>query len=111
MPEKKSSLEPSARLLVQLPADAKLYVDDHLMQTASERREFRTPALQRGQTYYYVLKVEIVRDGLTVSETKRVHVRAGERATANFGDMSEAIARARKERSTPPVQVAGVAGQ
>jgi uncharacterized protein (TIGR03000 family) len=98
-PEKKSSsLEPSARLVVELPGDAKLYVDDHLMQTASERREFRTPALMRGQTYYYVLKAEIVRDGEVVAETKRVLVRAGETVSANFGDMSAAIARAKKDR-------------
>jgi uncharacterized protein (TIGR03000 family) len=110
-PEKKSSsLEPSARLLVELPADAKLYVDDHLMQTTSERREFRTPALLRGQTYYYVLKAEIVRDGDVVTETKRVLVRAGETVSANFGDMSAAIAGAKKERPLT-AQVSGPAGR
>ena len=99
-PEKKSTaLEQPARLLVELPADAKLYVDDHVMRTTAGRREFRTPSLARGQTYFYILKAEIVRDGDVVTDTKRILVRAGETATASFGDMSVAISDTKKNRT------------
>jgi uncharacterized protein (TIGR03000 family) len=69
-----------------LPADAKLYVDDRLMQTTSERRAFNSPRLEAGQTYYYILRAEVVRDGQTLSDTKRVLVHAGEVVQASFRD-------------------------
>src|SRR5207244_2005528 len=46
-PEKKTRGDGPARLLVNLPTDAKLYVDDQLMKTGSERREFNTPELAK----------------------------------------------------------------
>jgi uncharacterized protein (TIGR03000 family) len=73
-----------AKLVVELPADAKLYIDDHLMKTTSARRTFSTPALEADKTYYYVLRAEIIRDGKTLSDTKRVIVRAGNEIRANF---------------------------
>jgi uncharacterized protein (TIGR03000 family) len=108
--KKESRLEQPARLLVELPTDAKLYVDDTPMRTSKDRREFRTPPLQVGQTYYYILKAEIVRDGETITETKRVLVKAGDQVQANFGDMSAAIAKAKKNR-TVTAQVDGTAGR
>jgi uncharacterized protein (TIGR03000 family) len=89
-PEKKSALETPARLVVELPADAKLFVDDQLMKTSSARRIFNTPALQVGQTYYYILRAEVEIDGKPVAETKRVLVRAGEEVKANFAELAAA---------------------
>jgi uncharacterized protein (TIGR03000 family) len=79
-----------ARLLVELPADAKLYIDDQLMKTTSERRTFNTPALDQGQTYYYELRAEVVRDGKPVTVTKRVTLKAGDVVQARFGEMEAA---------------------
>jgi uncharacterized protein (TIGR03000 family) len=93
--EEKSASINQARLIVELPADAKLYVDDLLMKTTSERRVFNSPRLELGQTYYYMLRAEVVRDGQTVSDTKRVLLRAGEVVQASFRD----IERARTEAS------------
>ena len=78
-----------ARLIVELPADAKLYVDDQPMQTSSSRREFKTPVLEQGQTYYYVLRAEVVRNGKAVTETKRVVVQAGDVVRAAFSQLGE----------------------
>jgi uncharacterized protein (TIGR03000 family) len=76
-------------LVVQLPADAKLYVDDQLTKTEGQaERTFSTPSLERGRDYYYILKAEVVRDGQTTSDSRRVIVRAGEEARASFGDMA-----------------------
>jgi uncharacterized protein (TIGR03000 family) len=97
--EKKTSSLDQARLIVELPADAKLYVDDRLMQTTSERRVFNSPRLEQGQTYYYVLRAEVVRDGNTQSETKRVLVHAGEVVQASFLDLG-GVATVRAEETT-----------
>jgi uncharacterized protein (TIGR03000 family) len=90
--EKKTTSLNQARLIVELPADAKLYVDDHLMQTTSERRAFSSPRLEEGQTYYYILRAEVVRDGRTLSDTKRVLVHAGEVVQASFRDLERLAA-------------------
>jgi uncharacterized protein (TIGR03000 family) len=74
-------------MVVEVPADAKLYVDDQLMKTASERRVFTTPALDPGEIYYYIVRAEVVRDGQKISRTKRVTVRAGEETRAVFAEL------------------------
>jgi uncharacterized protein (TIGR03000 family) len=77
-----------------MPADAKLYVDDQLMKTTSDRRVFSTPRLEEGQDYYYILRAEVVRDGETMSRTKRIIVRAGEETRTSFPELAgEKVAR------------------
>jgi uncharacterized protein (TIGR03000 family) len=73
-----------ARLVVELPEDARLFIDDQRMKSTSARRTFNTPVLEKGQTYYYELKVEVAREGVTHSETKKVIVRPGEEVRAAF---------------------------
>jgi uncharacterized protein (TIGR03000 family) len=99
--DKKSASLSQARLIVELPADAKLYVDDRLMQTTSERRVFNSPRLEEGQTYYYILRAEVVREGQTLSDTQRVLVRAGDVIQASFRDLQSA-ATARAQASAAP---------
>ncbi len=76
-----------ARLVVQLPEGAKLYVDDRPMTTASAKRTFRTPELQPGQTYYYIVRAELVRDGQTYNQTRQILLRAGDEVQASFPDL------------------------
>jgi uncharacterized protein (TIGR03000 family) len=98
-PKKATQLDDNkAHLVVKLPDNAKLYVDDQLLKSGPSRRSFVTPDLQPGQAYYYVLRVEIERDGKPVSQSKRVIVRAGQNIEASFVDMpQEATARAGTE--------------
>lgn len=84
--KKETSLD-RAKLVVELPSDARLFIDDHAMKTASDRRTFNTPALEPGQAYYYMVRAEVVRDGKTYRESKRVIVRAGQVAQTNFTDL------------------------
>ncbi len=79
----------SAQLIVELPANAKLFVDEQPMKTTSTRRAFRTPTLEPGQSYYYVLRAELVHDGKTVQQTKKVVVRAGEEIRATFPNLEQ----------------------
>jgi uncharacterized protein (TIGR03000 family) len=80
-----STVTPSrAKVIVQLPADAKLFVDDQPVKATQERQSFSTPQLRRGQTYFYDVRAEAIRDGKTVVETKRIIIRAGEEVTVSF---------------------------
>jgi uncharacterized protein (TIGR03000 family) len=73
-----------ARLIVELPPDALLYVDDQPTKATAERRVFQTPDLEKGQAYYYDLRIEAMRDGKPFSENRRVVVRPGEEVLADF---------------------------
>jgi uncharacterized protein (TIGR03000 family) len=92
----KESMAPNrARLIVELPADAKLYVDDRPVKASSPRRTFHTPELELGQAYYYDLRAEVVRDGKPVTETRRVIVRAGAVIRADFSALDTPVTTAK----------------
>lgn len=78
--------EASATIIVTLPAQATLKVDDYATTSTSGTRVFVTPALEAGKEFSYTLSAEIVRDGKKVTTSKQVTVRAGEetRATLEF---------------------------
>src|SRR5262249_4536033 len=59
-----------ARLIVNLPADAKLFLDDQPTTSRATERTFITPALEPGKVYTYKVRVEIGRDGQMLTETK-----------------------------------------
>ena len=92
--DKETMTPTKAKLIVELPADAKLTVDGHEMKTVSGRGVFTTPSLKKGETYYYELSVEVVREGKPVAENRRVIVRAGEEVRASFIDR-DAVSTAR----------------
>ena len=77
----------NARLIVEAPADARLYIDDRAMKTEAEVRTYQTPELDPGQTYFSDVRVELERDGKTLTASKRVLVKAGQDAHADFKDM------------------------
>ena len=78
----------AATVVVNLPADAALYVDGVKANLSSETRTFQTPGLTEGKDFYYTVKVEAVRNGETVTEEKRVVVRGGETARVTFGELT-----------------------
>ncbi len=47
-----------------------------------------TPDLEDGQEYRYVMKAEIIRDGMVQSETKTVIVKAGAEIREEFGSLN-----------------------
>ena len=78
-PEEKGAAIPApASIVVNLPAEAKLMIDDAATRSTSSVRVFSTPTLENGKEYFYTLKAEIIRDGQTVTASKKVAVRAGE---------------------------------
>jgi uncharacterized protein (TIGR03000 family) len=73
--------------MVDLPTDAKLYVFGEAKSGSAAQRTFKTPELPKleaGYGYYYDIRAEVVRDGKTYGQTRRLKVRAGETSKAKF---------------------------
>ena len=81
-----------ATIVMQVPADAKVFIDDQPMTATSTRRVYQTPILEEGETYFYDIRVEVVRAGKTLAESRRVTLTPGQRLAANFEELG----------STPP---------
>ncbi|HXG08360.1 MAG TPA: TIGR03000 domain-containing protein [Gemmataceae bacterium] len=95
MPKKDKEEKPTAApatIIVNLPADAKLMVDDTPTTSTSSTRVLVSPVLEPGRDFHYTLKGEIIRDGRPVVATQRITVRAGEetRVTLEFPEASVA---------------------
>jgi len=77
--KKKTGMAPApATLIVSLPADAKLVIDDTTTTSTSTERVFVSPTLTPGTDYNYTLKAEVVRNGKAVKVEEKVVVRAGQ---------------------------------
>ncbi len=87
---KESSAAKGAKLIVDLPADAKLFIDDRPIKTTSQHPIFATPNLENGKTYYYEVRVEVVRDGQVATDTKRVIFHAGDEVRESFANLAPA---------------------
>ena len=66
-------------------------MDGNLRNTTSGKQTFETPSLEPGKSFYYVFKAEVVREGKTRSEDKRVVVEAGKEVNVAFGDLVETV--------------------
>ncbi len=95
--EEELQAQSRARLIVEVPAEAKVYIDGNLMKTNATRRVYSTPVLQQGQTYFYDVKAEVMREGQPVTQTQRVQFRIGQIVQANFGDMATPATTARNQ--------------
>lgn len=66
-----------ARIKMDLPEDAIVYLVGQRMTLTGQQRTYRLPNLPEGKIYNYPIKVEIVRDGETVSVDYSESVSAG----------------------------------
>ena len=76
--EKESMLPAPATIVVELPADAKLLIDNEATASIGSSRVFQSPALTPGKEYHYTLKAEVVRNGKPVKAEQVVKVTAGD---------------------------------
>jgi uncharacterized protein (TIGR03000 family) len=90
VPQKTGFLAAPATIVVSLPADAKLMIDDTATKATSANRVFTSPVLEPGKDYFYTLKAEMNQDGKTVTTTKRITVRAGEETRVNL-ELTESV--------------------
>jgi uncharacterized protein (TIGR03000 family) len=78
---KTESTKPStsvAYLNVNVPADAKVYLENKLMTLTGTDRRFVTPQLPVGSPHVYSVKVEVERNGKTITKTTDAAITAGQ---------------------------------
>ncbi|GIW81103.1 MAG: hypothetical protein KatS3mg105_2910 [Gemmatales bacterium] len=89
-PKEKAGSTAPATIVVQLPADAKLYIGGDETRSTSSVRSFISPPIKRGKDYYYTLEGRLVRNGQVLSVKRDVVVRAGEESRVSL-DFAQAI--------------------
>ncbi|QDU21092.1 TIGR03000 domain-containing protein [Urbifossiella limnaea] len=99
LPKSGGAGKDGASLRFQLPPTAALFVDGNRVAGQGADRAFYTPPLQAGQRYFYDVRAEVVVNGQTVTEEKRVVVTAGADLVETFPRLLAAV--------TDPATVAG----
>jgi uncharacterized protein (TIGR03000 family) len=79
-----TSTDGIARITVELPEDAKLTVNGVACPLTTSKRVLETPRLQEGQTYYYTLEAQVVRNGETIAESRRVIFESDKNVSVDF---------------------------
>jgi uncharacterized protein (TIGR03000 family) len=79
-----------ARLIVTLPTQSKLTINNAATKSTAARRTFVSPKLAKGKSYTYTLKAEVNVDGKTTVVTKKVEVRAGKTTKVDFNEAAVA---------------------
>lgn len=82
----RANIPAPARIVVSLPADARLMIEDEPTSSTTGDRTFVSPPLQPGKPYFYSLKAELDRNGKKETVSQNVEVRAGQesRVTLQF---------------------------
>ena len=60
-----------AKVIFDMPEGANLFVEEQPIKGTAASRSYTTPSLVPGQTYFYTVRVETVRDGKPLSETRQ----------------------------------------
>jgi uncharacterized protein (TIGR03000 family) len=81
-----------AVLTVRVPADAKVFVNGKATKSTGTVRSYVSRNLDPGLQYTYDVRVEFIRDGQTVEESKTVQLTAGRNAELAFNGPSTAAA-------------------
>jgi uncharacterized protein (TIGR03000 family) len=86
MPQSYDSVTPPnmATVVVNLPADARLFVDNMPITLTGPVRVFRTPPLQPAMSYTYSLRIELDRGGRTHTDSRTVELQPGKTANVSF---------------------------
>jgi len=67
----------TAYLRVSVPADARVFVNDRPTTSTGTERQYVSHNLEAGMRYEYTVRVEVVRDGKPLSDTRKVQLTAG----------------------------------
>jgi uncharacterized protein (TIGR03000 family) len=73
-----------AYLNLSVPANARVYLQNQPMTLTGTARRFVTPELEDGKQHSYTVRVEVARDGKTLSKTTRTAIKAGQEVVINF---------------------------
>lgn len=87
-------------LNVNVPAEAKVFVNGAATTSTGTQRQYISRGLNAGNRYAYEVKVEMIRDGQTVTENKSVTLGPGEQVNLAFNfDSKEAPVAAEKAKT------------
>jgi len=86
-----------AIIVAQVPEGSRLYVDNYLTKQEAATRSFITPPLAFGWEYTYQFKIEVVRDGKPVWETRQVTVQAGMQTDVDLSDLAGPVTESRAQ--------------
>lgn len=75
-----------ATVVVRLPADAKLFAEEKLLNLTSSERSFVTPPLPAGREFHYTFRVEYLRDGEKIARSKQIGVKSGSSVVVDFAE-------------------------
>jgi uncharacterized protein (TIGR03000 family) len=86
-------------LILHVPADAKVYLSGNETQSAGVVREFTTTKLDSGDQWAdYTVRVEVERNGLTLTRDERVSLRGGESRDLSVDFDAPQVARAETDQ-------------
>ena len=92
-----------ATLVVSVPSDAKVYVNDRETTSVGASRKYVSKNLDSGLRYRYEIRAVAMVDGQEREETRVVNLRAGQSVNVSF-DMDEAPAVAEQDQADDKVQ-------
>ena len=95
--KEQESFVDSIALHVNVPDDAKVTINDRETEIEGGERAFVANGLVKNESYEFVVRAEVERDGVMSAETKRVVMRGGDVSTLDF-DFSPAKLAAEKTR-------------
>lgn len=73
-----------AQLVLNVPNDAIVYLSNQRMTLEGAVREFTVPGLKAGMEYRYPVRVDLVRDGKTLTASADQQIQAGQRLNLVF---------------------------
>ncbi len=73
-----------AHLMLLVPENAEVFIDDQPTAETGTEREFFTPVLVHGKVYTYSVRVRYRKDGRITADTRPIKVRADDRWAVDF---------------------------
>ena len=74
-------------IIVNLPSDATLYVNELESKPGSNVRSFISPDLEKGKAYFYTLRVELKRNDRVLTETQKITFQPGNEVVVSFNHL------------------------
>lgn len=78
-------------IVVSLPADARLFLDNLPSAVGANLRSFISPELEVGKNYFYTVRVEVERGGKTLTESQRVYFQPGREVRVSFDHIETSV--------------------
>jgi uncharacterized protein (TIGR03000 family) len=79
----------TALLIVNLPEDARIFLNGQATKSTGARRSYVTPKLQPGKEYTYEVRAEMTVNGRQVSETRQVTFAVGRQVRVSFAGLGQ----------------------